>query len=199
MSPSDLAAWAAVVVGAIGIFGAWRAYVVSRATRNDEIERDRRRQAAAVSSWMGYLHEPGREQANRCNAVMITNHSDSAIYDVVVRALVNRPRRRASSVPGSVPRPVLRSMEPERAQAVELLSDLATSSYVSTPYTRHPTSWRVLELSFTDGSGVRWRRGEGGCLVRVDLPTVTRPAPVDAQPELVRRNDPADARPAGSA
>ena len=33
MDSGDLGAWAAVVIGAIGIVGAWRAYVISRATR----------------------------------------------------------------------------------------------------------------------------------------------------------------------
>ena len=52
MDSGELAAWAAVVIGAVGIVGAWRAFVVSRATRNDEIERiDAGRHQRSAGGW----------------------------------------------------------------------------------------------------------------------------------------------------
>ena len=185
MDSGELAAWAAVVIGAVGIVGAWRAFVVSRATRNDEIERDRRRQASAVSGWMGYLFEPAREQATRCNAIMITNSSDSAIYDVVVQALVNKPPQpcefRAWVCP---PGQFFAACSPNERKPWDLLSDFAASDFVSRPYTRHPTSWRVLDLAFTDGSGTRWRRSEGGCLVKISAAPATPPDVPAGTPSL---------------
>ncbi len=187
MDSGDLAAWAAVVIGAVGIVGAWRAYVISRATRQDEIERDRRRQAAAVSGWMGYLYEPGREQTTRCNAIMITNQSDSAIYHVSVRALMNKPPQpcefRAWVCP---PGQFFAAWSPNERKPWDLLSDLATSDYVSRPYTRHPTSWRILELAFTDGSGTRWCRNQRGCLVEIPSTSTSLSTDVPAgTPSLV--------------
>ncbi|PPI54283.1 hypothetical protein [Rathayibacter toxicus] len=172
----ELGSWAewlsaVATIGAL-VAASWAAVVSRRLfgieSRRDDVatHRERQEQATRIAAWC-VRRDIGDEHGRR--GLAVRNVSDSPVFDLEVRSTYStgkeqkpvelRPLTLAVLPPGDFVTfghgqygwnfPV------ERSTVTELLS----------PITKNP-GWRVIEITFTDAHGIRWRR-EGGSLTEI--------------------------------
>ncbi|MGO3886239.1 MAG: hypothetical protein ACTJHU_08075 [Mycetocola sp.] len=154
-----IAEFLAVIVGAIALVAAWRAYRVSQGMRQDEQRRERQAQAIGISAWMSYAVHPDRDESSH-NGINLLNSSSAAIYDVVITATTYGTTEHTFSASVCPPGEYFaRWIHPSHRQrtnwAWELLSPLNDIADYTRPYSRSD-KWKVTSLTFTDGAGTRW-------------------------------------------